>query len=80
MIAFTYVVVDPLGWDGKEKLPLGKRMRLLNMFVENQRSVVKAERISGFYYTENGISNNVGQLVYVMYKEKIDEHMAAHPG
>lgn len=75
----TYVVVDPLGWDGKEKLPLGKRMRLLNMFVENQRSVVKAERISGFYYTENGISNNVGQLVYVMYKKKIDEHMAAHP-
>lgn len=74
----TFVVVDPRGWDGK-KMALGKRMRLSTMFADNQRSIEKSERISPFYYIENGLSNNIDQLVYVMYKQEIDECMELHP-
>lgn len=69
-----YVVVRPHGWDGKEKLLLGKKMRLVDVYLERQRSS-EPEPIDVQYYIEKTLMNPIEQIISVGYMQEIAAKM-----
>ena len=73
-----YVIVNPHGVDKKEKVLLGKKLRLVSTYSERLESD-KPEPIDWMYYVEKKLMKCVDQAIYVCYKDEIDKNMDLHP-
>lgn len=65
-----YVVVRPRGWNGTDKLLLGKKMRLIETYLDRLRSD-DPEPIDVEYYIERALMNPMQQVVGVGYKNEL---------